>query len=362
MLLILFSQTLFAQEPTLDETEENVPSEASTQESPQMVEVKLSLNNGVVLIGKIPVNEMINWSPEKDDIIHFKMNGSTPSDILSSKIQSIRTIQSIELEPKPITIQTETKPKQEPVAENTYKSEKGFSYQNPAASRYLYAPSSIGMQKGQGYVAQKLLFTTGVYAITDNITVLAGGLGPFLTVAGGKISTQVSDDLHLSAGSEVFILPFDSEIVANINFAGFTYGNLDQHISISSGYITMPFAEIQGVPIVLSGHTRTSERLAFITENWLLLDIDSSQFIAINSLAVRIIGKRDSSSQIKGRLITKSGYPRSTWDLGFLFMYGGQEYGEHNGNEYIQSDFLVPFKFGPIPWIDYTWHFGPARK
>ena len=321
MLLILLSQTLFAQEPTLEETDKNVPiknvaSEASPQESPQMVEVTLSLNNGVVLIGTVPLNEMISWSPEKDDIIHFKMNGSTPSDILSSKIQSIRTIQSIELEAKQITIQPETKLKQEyesgatdseklqinqkinqvladrskqidgylnTYAEKDFSYEKSFSYQNPAASRYLYAPSSIGMQKGQGYIAQKLLFTTGVYAITDNITVLAGGLGPFVTVVGGKISTKISDDLHISAGSEVFIFPFDSEIIANINFAGFTYGNLDKHFSISSGYVSM-FSD-DFIPIVFSAHVRTAERFAIVTENWLLLPIaqNQSRSIAIKS-------------------------------------------------------------------------------
>jgi hypothetical protein len=189
-----------------------------------------------------------------------------------------------------------------------------------------------------------------------------------MTVAGGKISTDISDDLHLSAGSEVFIFPFNAEIVANINFAGFTYGNLDQHISISSGYITMPVFDTEAIPIVLSGHIRTSDRFAFVTENWLLLDIDSSggtsyidrrPFIAINSLAIRIIGKRDSnqwwngpifglSSQIKSRFFTESGYPRITYDYGFIFVYGTE-----SGS---------PFKFGPIPWLDWTWHFGPARK
>ena len=63
------------------------------------------------------------------------------------------------------------------------------------------------MQAGQGYVSQKLLFTTGVYAPTDNVTLLIGTFTPFpplMTVAGAKVGYKVADKWHVSAEERFF--------------------------------------------------------------------------------------------------------------------------------------------------------------
>jgi hypothetical protein len=265
------------------------------------------------------------------------------------------------------------------VEEEIVLSPEGFSFSNPAASRYLYAPSSIGLQKGQGYASQKLIFATGVYGITDNVTLLVGTAIPipFLTVIGGKFSTKIADNMHIGAGAEVFFLPFaeftgDNTVPLSIFFGSFTYGNLDKHITIASGYIyEQLLSENQhAMPIMVAGHTRVSDRLALVTENWILLeasrDNDSAPIFlgSINSIAFRIIGRRNSKTQIYGRLIADNGYPRSTWDIGLvLATYSERQsiYDSITGTD-IYSNYSTVQSFGPLPWIDYTWHFGPARR
>ena len=59
-------------------------------------------------------------------------------------------------------------------------------------------------------------------------------------------------------------------------------------------------------------------------------------------------------------MVTQSGHPRTTWDIGLLaFGYRDQPdiYVEATG-ESVQSTFYTVEAFGPIPWVDWTWHFG----
>ena len=388
MLLILLSQVLFSQEPdpteistndistteTTEKIEDGDTALSNSDEAPQqksdvaMISVELVLNNGVRLAGEIPAQEAISWDPNRTGTIHLYIEDQSPVELSYETISAIDTKFPAQQGSSPSN--QDSSQQNETINKNV--SPQGFSYQNPAASRYLYSPSSIGLQKGQGYVSQKLFFTTGVYAITDNITILFGGLGPFVTVLGGKVSTKIGDKLYISAGTETFFLPFSAfdstSLGANISFAGVTYGDLDRHLSINSGYLqtssVVDSQFLRGVPLVVSGHTRVAERVALVSENWLLLDPSTTnQFkLALGSLAFRIIGRRDVNAQVRGRLITKSGYPRSTWDIGLVVAHGARQENTYIGGQQLTTEFAFPFTFGPIPWIDYTWHFGPARR
>ena len=63
-------------------------------------------------------------------------------------------------------------------------------------------------------------------------------------------------------------------------------------------------------------------------------------------------------------MLADNGYPRYTWDIGLvMFNFTSSESlydpvtGEDTTSKFSRNDF-----FGPLPWIDYTWHFGPATK
>ena len=256
-----------------------------------------------------------------------------------------------------------------------------FSFQNPAASRYLYAPSSIPLQKGQGYVSQKLIFTSGVLGITDNVTLLVGTTVPFpfVSIVGGKFAKQINDKWHVGAGTELFFFPFAGAfddgtptIPLGIGFVSATYGDLNSHVTIATGVAYEQVFSNGRVshPVMVAGHKRLSDRLAVVTENWLLLNLDimaegrSPYTASINSLAFRFIGNRSQSYQWFGKTIDSRGYPRATWDFGLVFMNtvdAARLYDPVLDTTHY-SLYSDSFTFGPIPWVDYTWHFGPARQ
>ena len=349
----------------------------------QMVNVRIQLANGVALVGVVPLSEVVMWAPGTEGTLTFHLNDEN-GEAMPIPNGNILSMEQVNLDvpaPEPKVEVQKPDPVQEVATPQILREdvpEGEFSFANPAASRYLYAPSSIGLQKGQGYASQKWIFTTGVYALSDNATILIGTTVPFpfATVIGGKLSKKIDDDWHVGAGAEVFFFPipemFDTQVPLTIGFVSTTYGSLDSHITVATGVMyEQAFSDGDIVhPVMVAGHKRVADRLAMVSENWVLLNTDLIQegrtpYVgSISSLAFRLIGRRDKTFQIRGRMIGDSGYPRYTWDIGLvMFNFNSSETiyddvtGEQISSKYTRNDFL-----GPLPWIDYTWHFGPARK
>jgi hypothetical protein len=202
-------------------------------------------------------------------------------------------------------------------------------------TRYLYSPSGFMLSQGEGYVSQTELVLTSVgYGLTDWLTLQAGAVLPVLLFdprstpfllalkAGGSPSRYV----HLAGGFQVIGIPG----YANIPAAGFLFGTLtlgteDLHLGVSAG---PPFAfnrsdSALGAAIVsVSGNWRVGRSLALVSENW-FVPVDGTTH-AIGSLALRVLA---------GHLAV---------DAGFLFALGKTS-------------------TGPLPWLDFTWHWdGPA--
>jgi hypothetical protein len=394
LIQLLLIQTLFAQTP---ETEESVINEVEQEEQEnqsnnesQSIRVQITLTNGLEMSGTLPFNEIVTWQPGTEGTFHFTPTEGSLVALPMQNVASVQTHQNnapnepaqqpVEEQPK-VQSNTEVVKTPEPEPKPVVANENGFFYDNPAASRYLYAPSSIGLQKGQGYVSQKLVFTTGVYAISDNVTILLGAFGPFVTVTGTKISKQLNEKLHIGAGAELFFLPLAGtsdtnsplpNIPVSIFFGSVTYGDLDQHITFASGYIhdQIISESNSSIPIMIAGHKRIVDRMAIVSENWILLEpsqfnSDNPVFLgSINSFAFRIIGRRDATQQVSGSMYTDQGYPRSTWDLGLVMVGFSDRYSVYDETEDndVFSNYRTFRIIGPAPWIDYTWHFGPARK
>ncbi len=348
------------------------------------VPLSVHLSNDLIIKGYVSIEETITWKPGTP--LTFTPLGLDPIQIEAEKIKNLfqkshqeqlpdspipRTLQSN------IAVETTTDSNLVPLI--PYKSPEGFIYPNPAASRYIYAPSSIPMKKGQGYISQKLLVTASAYALNDNFTILMGTFTffpPLLTVLGGKWGYQINENIHIGAGSEFFIIPEDGELTASIGFGSITYGNHDRHFSFATGLmggpsITNDFLISQGpsIPLVLSGHNRISDRLALVTENWLILNINSMTTLpdgpnpilaTANSFVFRILGTRDVKPRKRANLLTTEGYPRTTWDIGIIALsYRDMNTIEHGSNTYY-SEFVGYEFIGPFPWVDFAWHFGPS--
>ena len=158
-----------------------------TQEAPSDVNlllVQMTLHNGIVLTGSMEFQQVLTWTPQSTDAIRFYMDtgvqnisSSTVASIVQISEESTGTGANVEevSQPEVKEIVEEPKAVQTPSENAEFAPGAGeFSFQNPAASRYLYAPSSIPLQKGQGYVSQKLIFTSGVIGVSDNVTLLVG--------------------------------------------------------------------------------------------------------------------------------------------------------------------------------------------
>ena len=110
-------------------------------------------------------------------------------------------------------------------------------------------------------------------------------------------------------------------------FGTATYGTPDAHLSLAVGapFVFAENADAFTRPFIttLSGNLRVSQRLALITENWLVPTLNQQNavvdFLMFNSLALRIFGER--------------------WavDVGAI---------------------RVPYWATPIPWLDFTYNFG----
>ena len=214
-------------------------------------------------------------------------------------------------------------------ADRTRVTEDGKLYrQDPNRTRYLYGPSALSLEAGEGYVSQKELFFTAVaYGVTDNITVLGGTVfpvllgGEFIGILGTKFSYEVIEDrVHVAGGAEAFVAGLADLGMVGFIFASATYGNADRHLTLTLG---KPFQfdknarDLGPAIITASGAYRTSAKFAMIMENWFILPDASADFFRFHGVA--------------GRFILGS------WALD------------------VGGIFVNDIKF-PIPWLDLTWN------
>ena len=373
--------------PDLDTIEEQperqgdeLPSEATGEAQPTtLVVVTLRLNNGVSMRGTMPTEALLYWTSGADVKLTLE-EGNT----VTIPGATIASIQAGSATPSEMPAQRVEKPPEVATANDDGE----FSYPNAAATRYLYAPSAIPMQKGQGYISQKLVITSVAYALTDNMSFVLGTFPffpPALTIAGLKTAFPVGENVHIGFGGETFLtnaLESGTESLASVVFGNVTFGDLDSHVTFASGY--MNFDGQDNIPVVIAGHHRINDRIGFVTENWLLVDMGNpfervrtretstvsegvrttTRVTTIKSLmsnvgplagivsgSVRFIGKRDWQTQLALSNQTADGYPKSTVDVGLIgFIYREQP---------NKSDYELIF---PMPWVDWSWHFGPARR
>lgn len=353
-----------AEEVTPEAPEATVEEAPPAPPAPQIA-VEVALQNGMTLQGTVSQSDILTWS--LGEPLQFTPQGGTSTLLPGDKILSIgqpgQAVPAVANAPQ----------EQAPVSD--YTSPGGFTHPNPAASRYLYAPSSIPLKKGQGYVSQKYgIFSSAAYAPHDNFTVLFGTLTvfpPAMTIFGGKAGFQVAENVHVSAGGEVFIFPIDGLILASIGFGAITLGDEDQHLTVASGYMNGEIFNNQaGVPIMVGAQKRLNNGVALITENWAVFDADDltggqasqAMQLFIGSAAVRLLGRRSGTYDGQRRTRTTEGFPRTTWDIGLLLFSFRNTVGIYNpatGQEEV-SEFVSWETFGPFPWVDWTWHFGPS--
>ena len=201
-------------------------------------------------------------------------------------------------------------------------------------TRYLYGPSAMMLQGGEGYFSQKeLLFSSLEVGLTNNISVRVesvlplpllypgNGLNVFGTV---KVGGSFSENLHLAGGVQLLVVQGSGINLAGIAFGAFTLGNPDLHGTLFAGY---PFVPGSGpfpgfMFISASGQLRLSRAWGLVTENWFLPGVPgiSSGTSLINALALRFAPSK--------YLVI---------DFGAVYLHGAML---------------------PVPWLDFTFGWG----
>lgn len=214
---------------------------------------------------------------------------------------------------------------------------------NPNRTRHIYAPSAMPLKAGEGYASVKeFLFASSAVGVTDNISVLVGSFIPTLFVGfelGGligaiKFSGEVGEDLYFGVGGEVITLPsFNSGAglnVMGIGFGAVTFGKPDKQFTLSVG---RPFLlssdannDLGDVLFVAAGQLRVSNSYGLVTENWFFPTArgpENTSILSLHALAMRRMSDN------------------MAFDFGFIGVGG------------------LPFV---MPWLDWTWHLGAARR
>jgi len=211
----------------------------------------------------------------------------------------------------------------------------GIWFPNPNPTKYLLGNSAIPLEKHTGYYQNTWIFLNSFsYALTNNFSIsggfeifsiMAGGDGPYAFYINPKVSFKVANNFY--AGGTIL---YANTIKTIDEFGGLgtfnafgTYGNKNNNITGSLGW-GWAEGEFSSKPIiVISGMTRVSRRIAFVSENWIIPEVgNDAGYYGILSYGIRFLGEKTSI------------------DLAFL------------NNPDIAKDIVIG-----IPWLDFVINF-----
>jgi len=161
--------------------------------------------------------------------------------------------------------------------------EEKYTRSDPNYSRLMFGPTGRPLKKGDGYISDYYIFFPGVsYGFTNNFTMMAGfsvvpgvGFVDQLKFISPKLGIQRSDRMAVSVGA--LYISFGGEYAAGIAYGVATFGSIDKSFTTGLGF---GFARTEeesmhwsDTPILMvGGNIRLSNSVAFLTENWFILN------------------------------------------------------------------------------------------
>jgi hypothetical protein len=176
---------------------------------------------------------------------------------------------------------------------------------NPNATRLLFAPTALPLERGEGYYWNAWLLLHGAaYGVSNRFTIGGGltlipgiNIGDNVFFLTPKYTVINAPRAGFAVGALMGYLPvladeFDADdkaswgIVYGIGSVGSGDNNLS--LGLGWGYVGGDFANR---PVaMLGGQTRVSRRLSFISENWFVSGADESA--GLLSYGLRFLGER----------------------------------------------------------------------
>jgi hypothetical protein len=184
-------------------------------------------------------------------------------------------------------------------------------FPQPLPGRYFFSPSAFTLRAGEGYYQNTMIALNSFNVGVTNWFSFGGGIEFFTTIGSmssgefrptfyitPKIGFKVAPDLRIGAG--VIYLQLLGDEVKLANFYGVvTYGNEDYNITggVGFGYGKGKDASkgewMEKPLITLSGTARMSRKLAFVSENWFVPNMDETgtKYYPIFSYGLRFMGE-----------------------------------------------------------------------
>jgi len=171
--------------------------------------------------------------------------------------------------------------------------------------KYLLGNSAMPMEQFTGYYQNVWIFFNNVaFAFTDwfslsagfeIISILAQGQGPFIYNINPKITFPVIDRLYVG-GNIMYINTirrpedFNFDGIASLN--GFaTYGTTNHNVTAALGWGWFN-GEFSSEPVIsVSGMTRVSDKIGFVSENWIVPNVgQDGGYYGVFSYGIRFLG------------------------------------------------------------------------
>jgi hypothetical protein len=156
-----------------------------------------------------------------------------------------------------------------------------YWFPDPNRSRLFFAPTARMLGQGEGYYSNTYVFLQNFAAgLSDNFT-LGGGFSVLPTslneqvfYAAPKVRLVSQGALDLAAGALLAVVPVDNGHNFGVMYGVGTYGSDDASVTAGIGWGFVD-SKLAGRPaVLLGGSARVAQRVALLTENYVLPNID----------------------------------------------------------------------------------------
>lgn len=178
---------------------------------------------------------------------------------------------------------------------------KSFWFDNPHATRLLFAPTAIPLKQGEGYY-QNIYIVGNMFnvGVLNNLSI--GGGFDFITMFARtdgewspllnfniKAGFKVSENFHMGVGGIYFTMVGEGS--AGILYGLGTAGSYNNNLTMGLGWGFVDGTFESKPFIMFGGMARISEKLWFVSENW-VAPVDNPNYYFVFSYGLRFAAKR----------------------------------------------------------------------